>query len=199
MTYCINAHASICDRIKMLIIRAALALTRQAAAADDSCSERDELNLRAEELLNEHGNSILRLAYSYLHNYADAEEVLQDTLINFVRAKPVFQNSRHARAWLLRVAANLSKNALKYKGRHETDELSESLIAEEKEDLSFVWEAVRELPEKYREVIHLYYYEGFSTADISQALGRSESSVRSELCRGRERLKKVLREDYDFE
>ena len=98
----------------MLIIRAALALTRQAAAADDSCSERDELNLRAEELLNEHGNSILRLAYSYLHNYADAEEILQDTLISFVRAKPVFQNSRHARAWLLRVAANLSKNALKY-------------------------------------------------------------------------------------
>ena len=199
MTYCINAHASICDRIKMLIIRAALALTRQAAAADDSRSERDELNLRAEELLNEHGNSILRLAYSYLHNYADAEEVLQDTLINFVRAKPVFQNSRHARACLLRVAANLSKNAHKYKGRHETDELSESLIAEEKEDLSFVWEAVRDLPEKYREVIHLYYYEGFSTSDISQALGRSEGSVRSELCRGRERLKKVLREDYDFE
>ena len=70
---------------------------------------------------------------------------------------------------------------------------------EEREDLSFVWDAVKKLPEKYREVIHLFYYEGYQTKEISKILSRNESSVRSDLKRGRERLKDLLREAYDFE
>ncbi len=130
---------------------------------------------------------------------SDAEEVLSDTLISFIRFAPIFENERHERAWLLRVAANHSKNRLKYNKRNGTDELSETLTADEKEDLSFVWDAVKQLPVKYREVIHLFYYEGFSTSEISRALGRNEGTVRSDLCRGRERLKAILKEDYDFE
>ena len=66
-------------------------------------------------------------------------------------------------------------------------------------DLSFVWEAVKALPEKYREAIHLYYYEGYSTGQMAVLLGRKESSVRSDLKRGREKLKMILKEAYDFE
>ena len=80
-----------------------------------------------------------------------------------------------------------------------TDELSDALAAEEREDLSFVWDAVKSLPVKYREVIHLFYYEGYSTAQIAQMLGRKEVTVRSDLRRGRIRLKEILKEGYDFE
>ena len=62
-----------------------------------------------------------------------------------------------------------------------------------------MWEAVRELPVRYREVIHLFYYEGFSTGEIAQILGQKEATVRSRLMRGRGKLREVLKEAYDFE
>ena len=152
-----------------------------------------------ERLLDTYGNSILRLAYSYLHNYSDAEDILQETLIRYLQNIPKVAGPVHEKAWLLKVAANLSKNRIDYNRLRDTDELNEELIAEEREDLSFVWEAVKSLPEKYRETIHLYYYEGYSTGQMAVLLERKESSVRSDLKRGREKLKMILKEAYDFE
>lgn len=166
-------------------------------AADTAA--REEINQHAERLLNVYGNSILRLAYSYLHNLSDAEEILQDTLVQFLKKAPSFENEDHEKAWLLRVAANLSKNRIKYNQIRTTDELKEELIDETREDLSFVWEAVRCLPAKYREAIHMFYYEGCSTAEIASILQEKESTVRSNLHRGRLKLKEVLKEAYDFE
>ena len=158
-----------------------------------------ETNGRAEMILTRFGDSILRYAYTYLHNMSDAEEVLQDTLVQFLKTAPEFESENHEKAWLLRVAANLSKNRIRYNKLRETDELNDELVAEEREDLSFVWEAVKSLPVKYREVIHLFYHEGYQTAQIAKVLGRNESTVRSDLRRGRERLKEVLKGEYDFE
>ena len=154
---------------------------------------------RAGLILDKYGNSILRLAYSYLHNMSDAEDMLQDVLIQYIKAAPAFESGEHEKAWLLRVTANLSKNKIKYNKLRETDELMEELVAEKKEDLSFVWEAVKMLPEKYAEVVHLFYEEGLSTKEIAEVLGRKEATVRSDLLRGRERLKTILKEAYDFE
>ena len=158
-----------------------------------------ETNGRAEMILTRFGDSILRYAYTYLHNMSDAEEVLQDTLVQFLKTAPEFESENHEKAWLLRVAANLSKNRIRDNKLRETDELNEELVAEEREDLSFVWEAVKSLPVKYREVIHLFYHEGYQTAQIAKVLGRNESTVRSDLRRGREKLKEVLKGEYDFE
>ena len=158
-----------------------------------------ETNGRAEMILTRFGDSILRYAYTYLHNMSDAEEVLQDTLMQFLKTAPEFESENHEKAWLLRVAANLSKNRIRYNKLRETDELNDELVAEEREDLSFVWEAVKSLPVKYREVIHLFYHEGYQTAQIAKVLGRNESTVRSDLRRGREKLKEVLKGEYDFE
>lgn len=107
---------------------------RSAPAAD-----REAVNRQAERLLADYGNSILRLAYSYLHNLSDAEEILQDTFIQFLKTAPALDDAAHEKAWLLRVAANLSKNRLDYNRVRRADELNEELIAEEREDLSFVW------------------------------------------------------------
>ena len=179
------------------------ALARLFAAEDPApqsrAQARPEVNARAEKLLDAYGDLLLRYAYSYLHNMADAEEVLQDTLVQFLKTAPVFLNKAHEKAWLLRVAANLSKNRLSYNKLRQTDELNEELTAEGRENLSFVWDAVKELPVQFREVIHLHYYEGYSTEEIAKILGRNPSTVRSDLRRGREKLKTILQEGYDFE
>lgn len=153
----------------------------------------------AAHLLNAYGNSILRLAYSYLHNMEDAEEIVQDTLLQYLQTAPDFTDPTHEKAWCLRVAGNLAKNRIKYNRVRNADELNEELVAEDREDLSFVWEAVKSLPVKYREVVHLFYHEGYSTAEIASILKMNEATVRSNLSRGRAKLKEVLKEAYDFD
>ena len=173
------------------------------AVIEDHCETQETIsraviNAQAERMLADYGNAVLRTAYSYLHNMSDAEEVLQDTLVQFLKTAPVLESKEHEKAWLLRVACNLSKNRLKYNSIRQTDELIEELIAEEREDLSYVWHAVKALPDKFRVVIHLFYHEGYQTAQIAKILGMKESTVRSNLARGREKLKNVLKEAYDF-
>lgn len=155
---------------------------------------RGRVNQQTEALLDRHGESILRLAYSYLHNQSDAEDILQDTLIQYLRTAPVLESPAHEKAWLLRVAGNLSKNLLRAQGYRQADQLEETLVAQEREDLSYVWDAVKALPVPYREAIHLFYYEGYSTAQIAQILDQKESTVRSRLKRGREKLRPLLEE-----
>ena len=159
--------------------------------------EKADVNVRAAEILDTHGNAILRYAYSYLHNMEDAEEVLQDTLVQFLKTAPAFESEAHEKAWLLRVAGNLSKNRLAYNAVRAADELNDELVAEN--DLSFVWQAVRDLPEKYRAPVHLFYHEGYSTRQIAKILQRGEATVRSDLHRGRALLREILKEAYDFD
>lgn len=153
----------------------------------------------ARKYLERYGNAMLRLAYSYVHNYADAEEIMQDAIMKVILAKPEFEEEPKEKAYLMTTVANLSKNRIQYNKIRETDELSEELAAKEDKDLSFIWEAVKELPEKFREVVHLFYQEGYATAEIAKILGRRETTVRSDLSRARTMLKQVLREVYDFE
>ena len=162
-------------------------------------SRAEDTNAVAEHLLEDYGDAMLRMAYSYLHNMPDAEEVVQDVLIQYLKETPVFNGPMHEKAWCLRVAANLAKNRIKYNNVRMADELNDELVAEEREDLAFVWDAVKSLPDKYREVIHLFYHEGYSTAEIAKILDRNEATVRSHLARGREQLKTILKEAYDFE
>ena len=168
-------------------------------AEENIAQNAEQFGRNAERLLDTFGNAILRMAYSYLHNMADAEEVLQDTLVQFLKTAPRFESEAHEKAWLLRVAGNLSKNRLSYNAVRTADELNNELVAENREDLSFVWQAVRDLPDKYREAIHLFYHEGCSTRQIAQILQRSEATVRSDLHRGRQLLREILKEAYDFD
>lgn len=159
----------------------------------------EDINTQAARLLDTYGNHILRLAYTYVHNMSDAEDVLQDTLIQFLKTQPHFESAQHEKAWLLKVAANLSRNRIAYNKVRDADELEENLMEEHREDLSFVWEAVKKLPTPYRETLHLYYYEGYSTAEIARILDKHEGTVRSLLSRGRSKLKQILKEVYDFD
>ena len=168
----------------------------ETAAPADRLTSADR---EAKRLLDSYGNSILRYACSYLHDLNDAEEILQDTLLKRLACRLTFDSPSHEKAWLLRVAGNLSKNRLSYNAVRSTDELRDDLIAGQREDLSFVWDAVGHLPEQQRAAIHLFYYEGLSTREIARVLRKKESTVRSDLRRGRERLRSILKEEYDFD
>lgn len=172
----------------------------EAAGAE---TEQERLERESVEIMDQLGNAILRLAYSYLHNMEDAEDILQETLIKFVTTKPVFENEKHRKAWLLTVAANLAKNRIEYNRVRSSEELNEEIAGaapeEEEDDLSYVWEAVKKLPDNQREVIHLFYQEGYKTAEIANILGRKEATIRSDLKRARDKLKEILKEANDFE
>jgi len=170
----------------------------QANARRESVTDREQSKQRAEALFTQYGSSLLRLADADMKNVDDADEILQEALIQYLKTAPVLENEAHEKAWLFRVAGNLSKNRIAYNRVRSTDELKESLVAQQREDLSFVWEAVKDLPVKYREVIHLFYYEGLSTAQIAAILEQKESTVRSHLMRGREKLRSILKEGYDI-
>ena len=152
-----------------------------------------------EQLVSVYGDMVYRLAYAQTRSRHDADDIFQEVFLQTVRKRPVFDSEEHEKAWLLQVAGNLCKNRLKYNSLRQTDELREELIAEQREDLSFIWDAVQALPVQYREVIHLFYREGYSTREISQILGRKEATIRSDLSRGRGKLKELLKEAYDFE
>lgn len=152
-----------------------------------------------EGALQRHGRQILHLAWSYLHSQSDAEDVLQDTMVQLMKTSPKFESQDHERAWLLRVAINLCKNRMKAPWRQHS-ELPEDYptqgIPEESLELL---QAVSALPLKYREVIHLFYYEDATTAQIAGLLGKKEATVRSLLFRARDQLRQALREGSDLD
>lgn len=193
------------DSITCLFHRLCLQFSTCAVDFTDNCTQSgtaecaQDVNDSATTILEEYGNDILRLAYSYLHNMSDAEDIVQDTLIQFLKTNPNIHSPQHKKAWLLRVASNLSKNKINYNNIRQTDELADQLTASNREDLAFLWECVKRLPPKYSKCIHLYYYEGYSSLEISSLLQLKESTVRSTLKRGREKLKILLKEDFNFE
>lgn len=147
---------------------------------------RAAINERAEYILNTYGDSILRYAYSYLHNMSDAEDILQDTLIQHLKTDPVFENAAHEKAWLLRVAANLSKNRLDYNSIRKTDELNEELAADERDDLSFVWEAVKSLPVTPEQTEYISCWHELAEIDYTGAgrTARYRKAAGTEDCSG---------------
>ena len=159
-----------------------------------------EIAIRA---MKDYGDAILRMSFSYLHNIADAEDILQDTLLSLMKTTPTFSDAEHEKAWLLRVAINLCKNRLKSSwfkrveilDDYPDEKMTDSMSANE----SILLEIVKRLPVKYREVIHLFYYESYSTAEIAGLLHKNESTVRSLLHRAREKLKEDLKGDDDFD
>ena len=174
-------------------------------ASENDRKSDEEIEKEAEEILSTIGNSILRLALSYLHNIEDAEDILQETMIKFVTVRPVFESEAHRKAWLMRVASNLAKNRIDYNRVRDTMELNEEIVGEVQEDLDkgdeykAIWDAVRALPVNQREAIHLFYQEGYSTAEIALIMGRREATVRSDLKRARDKLRELLKEANDFD
>lgn len=162
----------------------------------------NEVSLRTDEIISNdleiYGNTLYRLAYSYMKNMHDAEDVVQEVFIQLLKNINIFENTEHKKSWLICVTRNICKNKLKSSWFKKKEDLIEMPYYDEYKDTT-VLDTVMRLPLKYREIIFLYYYEGYKTAEISEITNQKESTVRSLLHRARNILKKSLKEEYDFE
>jgi RNA polymerase sigma-70 factor, ECF subfamily len=156
---------------------------------------REELILR---VIEKYSNTVYRLAISRTKSVHDAEDIMQNVFIKFINCNINFESYNHIKAWLIKLTINLSKNLLTSAWFKKTTALDENIVAVIKEE-SEVYGFVLDLPTKYRTVIHLFYYEDMTTANIAEILNIKESTVRSQLHRARNMLKEKIKGDECFE
>lgn len=142
-----------------------------------------------EALYRRHFSTVWNVCISLLHDPADTEDMVHDTFLRLLESGKAFESEAHEKAWLIVTARNVCRNELKSSRRRD---LPEAERADTTPLLDETLLAVRRLPEKYRLPLYLFYYEGYPTAEIARLLKRPDSSVRSDLRRGRLLLKQEL-------
>ncbi len=140
---------------------------------------------------------VYRVCYLRLGHREDAEDATQNVFARWLRSGKVFDSEEHEKAYFLRAACNESMNmkrSLWNRGRMDFEDLPETLTAVDAPEPAETdtGEILRDLPARYRDVLYLYYYEELSTAEVARTLGRNESTVRTQLQKGRERLRCLL-------
>ncbi len=157
---------------------------------------------RMEALIREYGNMLFRFCLVTLGNAGDAEDAVQETYIRYLRKRPVFNDSEHEKAWLLRVAGNLCRDILRQRNRHpnvDIDEISQFISDDRgphRQDTQIL-DALMNVPEKYRTVLVLYYVEEYSTEMIAKMIGRTASAVKMRLKKGRTLLREAYRREME--
>lgn len=159
--------------------------------------------LSIEELIEKYSDMVYRIAYARTGNVHDAQDIVQDVFLKYIRANKKFNEEEHRKAWLLTVAANTSNTLLKsawFRHRADLEEVeSGDYYTPQIDENGGVYDAVQQLPEKYRLVVHLFYYEELSIREIGTILKTTESNVKSRLFRARDMLKtKLEADDYEF-
>ncbi len=163
------------------------------------------MNIQNIQKIEQYAEKIYKYALMMLKNKEDAEDVMQETLYQYLSAKKEFINEKAESAWLYTVAINLCRNLRKnswYKKRINLSEEDFRNLPDDKEvsinDHAELVEIIRKLPLKYSEVIVLYYYDEFSVPEISRLLGKNENTIYSLLSRGRKKLSEKLKgADYE--
>lgn len=145
--------------------------------------------MRIEHIVDEYGDMLFRISLLTLCNKQDAQDAVQETLLRYMERRQEFSDEEHVKAWLIRVIINVCKDMKRFHMRHPQvsfDDLQELYITE---DEFTIIEEVIKLPTKLKDVIYLYYIEGYKTMEIAHILHISESVVRKRMQRGREQLK----------
>ncbi|MBU5214466.1 sigma-70 family RNA polymerase sigma factor [Heyndrickxia oleronia] len=168
----------------------------------------DEKERCLNEAMDQHGNYLKRLIYTYVKDLQKTEDIIQEVFIKFYKNLDRFEGRSSIKTYLYRIAVNESKNYLKswhYKKLEITEKINlwknrESVEVEyiQKEQLQYISEIVINLPVKYREVIWLFYYVELSITEIANVLNCSPNTVKTRLARGR-KLAKLTIEESDIE
>ncbi len=149
------------------------------------------------EIYERHKRMLYRICFAYMKNTADTEDAVQNTFYRLIKAAPRFESAEHEKAWLIRTAANVCKNELKaLRRKAENIDDHYGLCGAGDVETDCVLRAVLALPEKYKTVIYLYYYEGYTCPEIARMLKKPGSTVRSHLHEARVLLKERLGEDF---
>ncbi len=148
-----------------------------------------------EKVVDNYADVIYRCAYTICKNKSDAEDVVQETFIRYLSKTPKFDDESHRKAWLLRVAINLSKDLMKSFWRKNKTEISEYITDEKNEfEKCEIWEDIKRLPAKYRIVLELYYHEGYTIEEISKITRVKKSTVGDRLAKAKKLLGDLYKE-----
>jgi RNA polymerase sigma-70 factor (ECF subfamily) len=136
-----------------------------------------------------------------MQNPADTEDAVSDTFVKMIKSAPAFDSEEHEKAWLIRTASNVCKDFLKHWSRQNKDlsDYSDVLKTASHDDTDDLLDAVCSLPDKYKAIIHLYYYEGYTSVQIADILAKPQSTIRNYLHDARGILRKKLGGDMDEE
>lgn len=148
--------------------------------------------------MDKYKDNLFAVAFNVCKNAADADDVVQDTFIQYHTSDKEFESEQHIKAWLIRVAINRAINITRSFWRRQSMPLEDYMqtLTFETSEASTLFDEVMHLPEKYRVVIHLFYYEDYSIREISEILKVTENNVKVRLTRGRKLLKKALEEEW---
>ena len=151
--------------------------------------------MNEEAVVRTYADMVYKIAYRYVANPTDVDDVFSETFLTYFKKERVFQDEEHRKAWLIRVTINCAKDLLR--GKPSWEELNETIAGDDlpavsSEEQLDLHTAIQQLRLEYREVICLHYLEGLSVTDIAAILGRNENTVKTHLARGREKLRKFL-------
>lgn len=147
---------------------------------------------QVERIVETYSDMLLRIALHHTQNQSDAEDAVQMVFLKLLKGNLSFEDTEHEKAWLIRVTINQCKDLLRSAWNKKTTGLEEKHKASEQSEDFVVLDAVRALPDKYRNIIFLFYYEGYTTAEIATILDMRQGTVESRLFRARAQLKKKL-------
>lgn len=143
-----------------------------------------------------HSNMIFRIAFGWLKSIDDANDVLQDVMIQLYLTDKSFESEMHIKNWLSRVTINQCKKVFRapWRRREDIDEYINTLSFEQPDYLD-LFQAVMRLDKKYRVPLILFYYDGYSTKQISDLMNLPENTISTRLARARKQLREYLKED----
>lgn len=161
---------------------------------------KDTEELDIERIMEEYGSMVYRIAMVHSATKEDAEDIFQEVFLRLVKYREHLNSEEYIKNWLIRVTVNCGNTYRRKWGKGQTLPLEEGILVENGDNRSEIEQkvfiAVKSLPEKYRAVIHLYYYEELSVKEISETLERREGTVKSQIARGREILSKKLGKEF---
>jgi RNA polymerase sigma-70 factor (ECF subfamily) len=153
----------------------------------------EEKILSIDEIYKKYANMLYWVSFSYMKNTADAEDIVADVFVKIIKKSIKFKNAEHEKAWLLRTTINLCKDNLKHWRRECTDiDECKNLNSENLFTENETFTAVMELPNGYKDVVYLHYYEGYSVKEIAKILKKPQSTIKVHLHKARKLLKGVL-------
>lgn len=148
--------------------------------------------------MDRYADMVRRLCLIHVKNQADSEDVFQTVFVKYVLSSAVFENDEHEKAWFIRVTINACRDLLRSFFRSRTVPLEELIdLPAEESDTKEVLGAVLELPEKYRDVVYLHYFEGYTALEIGQLMKKNVNTVYSLLTRSKKLLREKLGGDED--
>lgn len=145
-----------------------------------------------EYAVEKYSQMLFRICYGILCNKEDAEDALQETFLKYMLKAPLFESSEHEKAWLIKVATNISKNMSRFNAKHANENLDELRSIGIRDDDREIFELIMHLPAKYKIVLDLYYIEGYKANEIADITNTSPVTVRKRLQYGRKLLKAQL-------